>query len=159
MEVVRSFRLLIIGILKRLYVLIPSIFSDPYDILERWFKVVIEVPTSIFWITFSICMLAVITLAYHEVRMESLQLKKALNGATVSAHTTQVLAPPKKRLDFRDRDALNEVVDYMERVHGHADRSTMESDMLKGVLAGNLLNGVCSRCGKPRKEQGDIIFG
>ena len=31
----------------------------------------------------------------------------------------------------------------------------MESDVLRGVLIGDLVNGTCSLCGKPRNEEGD----
>jgi hypothetical protein len=68
---------------------------------------------------------------------------------------TMVLGKPKKRLSFYDRQAIHEVEIQMYKSHGHADTRTMESDMLNGVLASELLNRRCSICGRLRSESGE----
>ena len=69
-----------------------------------------------------------------------------------------ILAKPKKRLDYRDRTALDSIDRHMRSIHGHSDKDTMESDMLNGVLASDLLKGLCSKCGKQRNVRGDDIY-
>ena len=87
----------------------------------------------------------------------SLGKPRTMNGQSVKS--TTILAHPKRGLDNYDRAAIIEIIEYLERVHGHTDKYTMESDMLRGVLASNLLNGICSHCGKARNQKGDIVYG
>lgn len=81
---------------------------------------------------------------------------------TVSSQPAQpmtMLAPPKKRLDRHDKAALAEVVEYMLRVHGHADEDTMEASLLRGVVPDDLLKkGICGKCGKPRNQEGGFLL-
>ena len=71
MEFFKSIGLLSLGILKRLYYLIPSLFSDPFDVLERWFNVIYEPPQWMFWVLLVAGLCIAIILAYHELRMST----------------------------------------------------------------------------------------
>lgn len=79
MVFIKSIGLLLLGVLKRLYYLIPSLFSDPFDVLERWFKVIYEPPQWLFWVLLSVGLAIAIILAYHEVRMQKVNLERQLD--------------------------------------------------------------------------------
>ena len=50
MEFLNSLGRFLLGILARIYWLIPSLLSDPFDIAERWFGVNYIAPPNMFWI-------------------------------------------------------------------------------------------------------------
>lgn len=79
MEIFKSFRLFFIGVLKKFYLLIPSLFTDPWDIMERWFQVSYEPSQFFFWILLILGLTIAIIWTYHELRMQNVDLKKQLN--------------------------------------------------------------------------------
>ena len=79
MGIFESTGLLFLGILKRLYWLIPSLLSDPFDISERWLKVTYEAPQWAFWLLLSIGLSIAIILTCHELRVKVVKLEKQLD--------------------------------------------------------------------------------
>jgi hypothetical protein len=79
MEFLKSINSLFLGILKRLYYLIPALFTDPFDFLERWFKMIYEPPQWLFWLLLILGFALATILAYHEVRMQKVRLERQLD--------------------------------------------------------------------------------
>jgi hypothetical protein len=78
MEFLKSIGTLSWGVIKRLYYLLPSLLSDPFDILERWCKVIYEPPQWLFGLLLFLGATVAVILAYHEVRMQKVGLEKQL---------------------------------------------------------------------------------
>ncbi len=101
---------------------------------------------------FLVCLLIASFLAYCDLFV-ALQLQKE-GGNRKSI----VLTRPKKRLGADHNIALWEITQRMETIHGHSDIEGMRADLKDGVLLSDIMNGNCSRCFKPRNEQGDIVL-
>jgi len=157
MEYLQSAWLLLCGVCKRAVWIIPPLVLDPFDITGRVFDMDWIVPQWIAIALFIIGWIIAIALTYHDIRMQAINMGVELLKAKSSITQKQALASPKKRLNFYNRQAIHEVEEQMLRVHGHTDTRTMESDVMSGVLVGNLLNGICSRCGKPRNGEGGHV--
>lgn len=80
MDFIKSTGLLFLGIIKRLYYLIPSLFSDPFDIAERWFEKKFEPPVWIFWFLLILGFTIAVILTYHELHSQKINLEKKLNN-------------------------------------------------------------------------------
>ena len=153
MEFLKSVGLFFLGVFKRLYYLIPSLLSDPFDVAERWFNVMFEPPEWLFWVLLSVGLLVAISLAYHEVRMQSVRFDESSKG------TLLTLTKPKGRyLSSSHRITLWEIEQQMELVHRHSDHDGLEADIRDGVLVGDLMKRNCTRCGKPRNQEGDCVL-
>jgi len=131
MEYLKSLGLLLLGIIKRLYYLIPSLFTDPFDFLERWFKVNYESPQWLFGVLLSLGIIIAIALAYHEIRMQKVSLEKRLGDRTKNKTIRETLArflnegnqftpidqskePPKEEAE----DWANRVAEYLKESLG-----------------------------------------
>ncbi len=82
MEFLKSIWLLLFGIVKRLYYLLPSLLSDPFDVAERWFGVTLQPPNWLFGLLLFIGLALAVALAYHEVRIQNIKLNNQLNNKT-----------------------------------------------------------------------------
>jgi hypothetical protein len=92
MGIFESTGLLFLGILKRLYWLIPSLLSDPFDISERWLKVTYEAPQWAFWLLLSLGLSIAIILTYHELRVKVVKLEKQLDDRDKKKAERETLA-------------------------------------------------------------------
>jgi len=54
--------------------------------------------------------------------------------------------------------AIWEVSETMYRVHGHSDDDGLRADVKDGVLVSDLLSRNCTRCSKPRNENGSHLL-
>lgn len=63
---------------------------------------------------------------------------------------------PKTRLNWRDRNTVNNIEDKMVELHGHCDRRVIEAEMLRGVSANDLIRMNCTICFKPRGIKNDV---
>jgi hypothetical protein len=79
MELLKSLRFLIIGVLKRIYWVLPTLLLNPFDIVERLFNVSYEVPQWTIWVLFAAGWAVAILLSYHELRMQKIALEKSPN--------------------------------------------------------------------------------
>jgi len=64
------------GTIKRIYWLLPSLLTDPFDFAERWLKVNYTAPSYMFWILLFIGYLIASVLTYHELREQKRKLEK-----------------------------------------------------------------------------------
>ena len=69
--------------------------------------------------------------------------------------TPMVSLHPKARLNWRDRNAISNIETKMMELHRHCDRRAMESEMLRGVSASDLIKKDCTICFKPRGLKND----
>jgi len=74
----KSLGLLLLGVLKRLYWVVPSLFTDPFDFMERWFKMMYQPPSFLFWLLLSLGLILAIALTYHELRMQNIKVEGRL---------------------------------------------------------------------------------
>jgi len=79
MELLKSVSLFFLGILKRIYWLLPTIFLDPIDVVRRLFGVNLNLPQWLNWILFILCWFIAIILTYHELRKQKVGLEKRAN--------------------------------------------------------------------------------
>jgi len=75
-----SLWLLTKGILKRIYWLVPALFTDPFDLAERWFKVTIEPPQYLVWVLIAIGFVIASILTYHELRTQKVNLDEQVKN-------------------------------------------------------------------------------
>ena len=155
MEYWHSAWLFLCGVCKRAAWFIPPLVLDPFDIAGKVFGMSWIVPQ---WSALSLFVLGwiiAIILTYHELRMQNVGLERDIKGkATIST----VLAKPKKYLRADHSMALSEVAERMERIHGHSDIDGLRADVKDGVLVSDLLSRNCTRCGKPRNQEGDSVL-
>lgn len=71
MEFLKSVWFLFWGIVKRLWLLIPSLFTDPFDFMERWLNRTYQSPPFLFWLLLSLGIFVAVALTYHELRMKT----------------------------------------------------------------------------------------
>jgi hypothetical protein len=79
MEILKSLRLLVIGVLKRIYWILPTLVLDPFDFAERLLNVSYDVPQWAVWVLFAAGWVVAILLSYHELRMQKVALEKPPN--------------------------------------------------------------------------------
>lgn len=147
-EFFKSLLLLIWGVLKRWYLLAIAVLSDPWGLAEELgMPVSIPYPINIalFWFFLGLA----IVLTYHDLRKSNIELKEKSEKATKLY--------PKKRLSLSHRMTLIDIERQMEIIHGHSDHNGLETDMLDGILAGDLMKHNCHRCDKPRNQKGDDL--
>jgi len=73
-----------------------------------------------------------------------------------TVHDTPIVSLyPKTRLNWRDRNAISNIEDKMMELHGHCDKRAMESEVLRGVSASDLIKKDCTICFRPRGIRND----
>jgi len=87
MELFKSLRLFILGVMKRIYWLLPTLILDPFDLIERLLNVNYDIPQWAIWTLFTIGLMIAIILTYHELRMQKTALEKPINW--IDAHKRQ----------------------------------------------------------------------
>jgi hypothetical protein len=76
-DLFRSLGKFLLGILKRIYWLLPLLLSDPFDILDKWgIKVVL--PSLLVWILTGLGFFIACFLTYHELRLQSNKYQKEI---------------------------------------------------------------------------------
>jgi hypothetical protein len=69
---VKSFGVFVVGILKKIYWLLPSLLSDPFDIAERWLSrwpsMNYNPPQWLFWVLLGIGLFIASFLTYYDVK-------------------------------------------------------------------------------------------
>jgi len=148
MEFIRSLQQLAWGVVKRLYWLVPSLFTDPFDLLERWFGMNYQPAEWLFWLLLSFGLLIAIALTYHELRMQTAKL--AQERKVKSSITSQL----EKRLTGDDQIALMNLNRQMNALHGHDDYFAIRADYKSGIDMNDILKRDCTRCGRPRNKRG-----
>jgi hypothetical protein len=73
MEFCKSFLSFLWGITKRIYWLLPSLLSDPFDITERWFGLNYDAPPYLVWILIGLGLFIAALLEYHNIRKKTIQ--------------------------------------------------------------------------------------
>lgn len=68
MSFLKSLGIFLLGILKRIYWLIPSIASGPFDIAERWFGMNYTAPPYTFWALLLIGLFIASFLTYYDLK-------------------------------------------------------------------------------------------
>jgi len=152
MGMAKSLRLFIAGIIKRIYWLIPALFLDPIDLLERIFGEAMNTPSWIGWLLIGLAMFIATFLTYHDLRIQSIAIEQQCKLLKKAQSAT---LQRKDKLSDSDKRALADVRAQMDSVHGHSDRYGLESDMQTGYPASNLMDRNCTKCGKPRNQRGD----
>lgn len=61
---------------RRVYTLIPALLLDPFDIAERYFGLMYEVPIPVIWGVFSVGVFVAVALAHHDIRMGKKRLEQ-----------------------------------------------------------------------------------
>ena len=135
------------GIIKRLYWLLPSLLADPFDVTERWFNLMYTAPPYLVWILVGIGFLIASFLTYRELYIES--------KVELAKKSKPTVLREKSRLSPDHIAALADIEQQMEKVHGHSDYFGLAADLRDGVLASDLMERSCIRCGKPRNQKGD----
>jgi cytochrome c-type biogenesis protein CcmH/NrfG len=132
MEFLKSIGLLFIGVLKRLYYLIPSLLSDPFDILERWGKMTYDPPQWLFWVLLAIGLFFAVAMTYNELRTQKRNLEKQVDDKAKKQEIRKALGvfltegnqlaiidekvePPKQKVG----DWLLRVANYLEENLGN----------------------------------------
>ena len=106
MQFSKSLGLLLLGVLKRLWWLAPSLFTDPFDFMERWFKVMYQPPPFLFWLLLSLGLGMAIALTYHDLRMQKdtierkLKEKEYKNFSVAWVNGKSWLRTPSGRTEF-----------------------------------------------------------
>jgi hypothetical protein len=118
MEHLKSLRLLVIGVLKRIYWILPTLLLNPFDIVERLFNVSYEVPQWAIWSLFAAGWVVAILLAYHELRMQKVALEQPPNWIDAHKAKTGKLPPLPDRLAslFRNYSSGQPVSKGMEPI-------------------------------------------
>ena len=120
MEFPKSIGLLLLGVLKRLYYLIPSLFSDPFDIAERWGKVTYEPPPWMFWVLLAIGLFFAVAMAYHELRAKIInetkkkKIRKVLADFLTEGNALAIIDQSKEPPEKEVSDWINRVTAYLE---------------------------------------------
>jgi len=69
MKVIQSAFLFILGFLKRIYWILPTLILDPFGLVERFFNINYDIPLVAIWSIFALgCMIAFV-LTYNELRV------------------------------------------------------------------------------------------
>lgn len=109
------------------------------------------------WLLVCLGFAIAITLTYHEQLREKERAKSELS-ARISSATIPILTKPKKYLRTNHSIALSQIAERMEEIHGHSDFDGLRADAKDGVLISDLLSRNCTRCGKPRNQEGDFVL-
>ena len=146
MAFLKSIGALFWGILKRLWLLIPSLFTDPFDFMERWFKVTYQPPPFLFWLLLAFGILLAVALTYHELRMKTTREPKIVfsgkgwenvQAPLMNLTTGQVIGVPT----FAHAIFANDPIDSRkgvtaEKVVAHLEFSECESDRILFTMIG-----------------------
>src|SRR4030043_1730793 len=73
---VKSLGSFIIGILKKIYWLLPSLLSDPFDIAERWFGINNYAPQWLFWVLIGLGLFIASFLTYNDLKKKLDEIKE-----------------------------------------------------------------------------------
>ena len=84
MELLRSLRLFVIGVFKRIYWILPTLLLDPFDFAERLLNVSYNVPQWLVWVLVTTGWAIAIVLTYHDLRMQKVALEQPTNW--IDAH-------------------------------------------------------------------------
>ena len=102
MELLKSIRLFLWGIIKRIYWLLPTLVLDPFDLLER-FNVSYQPPQWSIWILFSLGWFVAMALTFHELRMKSISSSEDIdNEKTIYSKLSNEARMLLKRASFPD---------------------------------------------------------
>ncbi len=82
MEFLKSIGLLFTGVLKKWYLLLVAIVSDPADLLEGLFGMDLMIPLNIRLAVFWIALVLAVILTYHDLRKKNILLEQAPKTAT-----------------------------------------------------------------------------
>jgi hypothetical protein len=116
--VLESFGLLLWGILKRLYYLIPSLLLDPFDFVERWFKLMYKPPEWLFWVLLAGGLFIATFLAYHELRLRmETKLRPTKQKAVLGDFLQEGEVILKKISQLKADDAIALAEDWIKRTH------------------------------------------
>lgn len=149
MEFLISTRNFLWGIIKRFYFLIPSLFTDPFDFMERWFGIVYTPPPYLFWVLLGLGVFIAGLFAYHELGMQSLKLKSEVSDKTKSITIT----PRDKRGDIIPNiNVVSNLCSQMRTLHGAEDYDGIKRDVRDGIDINVILSRKCTICGEPRNQ-------
>lgn len=71
MELLKSTKLFIWGIIKRIYWVLPTLILDPFDLAKRIFNINYDLPRWSVWTLFVLGWLVAGILTYHELRLKT----------------------------------------------------------------------------------------
>jgi hypothetical protein len=71
MELLKSIRLFLWGIIKRIYWILPTLILDPFDLAKRIFNINYNMPQWSVWTLFVLGCLIACILTYHELRLKT----------------------------------------------------------------------------------------
>lgn len=83
MELLKSIRFFLWGIIKRVYWILPTLILDPFDLLERLFNVNYQVPQWSIWSLFSLGWFIAMVLTFHELRMNKISSSDDVDNGKV----------------------------------------------------------------------------
>lgn len=152
MEYFRSFGLLLLGVLKRIYYLIPAFVTDAFDVLER-FGVHMNVPPAISYTLAGLGFLVAVLLTYHEQRMKAIMAVQDLG-----TYKKQSVRPPRTRLNLDDHTVIDNLNRRMWDLHGHDDKAGITQDYQNNVDTDIILERKCTQCGETRNRPGNDIL-
>ena len=152
MEFTKSLGYFLFGIIKRFWLLLPTLLSDPFDIAERWFNMQYVAPPYMFWLLLSLGCLAAAIMTYHELRCQNLQLSKE-----ATKHKQEYKRIPKNKLRANEHIVIQQLNRQMQEIHGHSDIWGLQNDILNGIDTNELLERNCMKCGIQRNQKGKML--
>ena len=129
------------GIIKRLYWLLPSALADPFDIAERWFKIVYTAPPYLVWVLVGIGLLIASFLTYRELYVETIKLEQ---------ESKVVIKLQPRKLDM---EVFYDLRSQMYNKHGASDDNGISSDYCAGYNTDDIMKHLCLICGEPRNQR------
>lgn len=154
MELLDSTRELLWGIIKRLYWLIPSLFTDPFDFIERWFKITYEPPSYLFWVLIGMGLAIATVMTYNDVKKQNASLHSQIKVQEWSAR--------RKRLIELREPYLPEVINVLKRMTARMEKLVEEASKNPIDYGGKLnevSNYVFKEVGLPKgSEESDKRF-
>lgn len=119
MELLDSTRELLWGIIKRLYWLIPSLFTDPFDFIERWFKINYEPPPYLFWMLIGMGLAIATVMTYNDLKKQNASLHSQIKVQEWSAR--------RKRLIELRESYLPEIINVLKRMAAKMEKLVEEA--------------------------------
>lgn len=111
---VKSLGIFTLGILKRIYFLLPSLSSDPFDIAERWFGMNYNAPQWLFWVLLGGGLFFAAFLTYYDVKRKLDEISEEFYFEPTGTSVTEAIGVVHINVTFQARPKV--IVDKLALV-------------------------------------------
>ena len=111
---VKSFGTFTFGIFTRMYWLLPSLASDPFDIAERWLGMNYDAPQWLFWVLLGVGLFVAAFLTYNDVKQKLDEASEEFYFEPTGVSVTEALGTVHINVAFRARPKV--IVDKLALV-------------------------------------------